>query len=82
MVRKFGILIRSEIDYSDAQAAWTDEQRHIWQYLLKDMPDGVIMDSFEPPMPTKKYYKLKAQIRNKVDRILKERGNKTGINTE
>lgn len=69
----FSSLIKSEIDYINAMAAWTGDQAAIFEMLLSGkLTDTGIMHRLS--MSGSRYYRNKREIRQKIDRILREKG--------
>lgn len=62
-------LLQSEIDFINNQAAWTDEQKQVFSELLRGrFTDEGIKQNLN--IPHVRYYKIKKQIYNKIERII------------
>ena len=68
-MRRLNMLIQREVDAINAAACWTDEQKRLFDHLLSDRySDAGIM--LEMNIASReKYYRLKKQVFEKIDRI-------------
>lgn len=70
---RFDSLIQSDIDLVNDQAAWTEDQKKMFEKLLHSQTtDAGIMQEL-CISNNRRYYQIKGEIRKKIDRILHEK---------
>ena len=71
-VRRLNMLIQREVDAINAAACWTDEQKRLFDYLLTDRYNDTGIMLAMNISSREKYYRLKKQVYEKLDRIKNE----------
>lgn len=67
----YGGLIKADIERLNREAAWTDDQAAVFKLLLDDtLIDEGRMQRLK--LSSSRYYRLKKEIWQKVERILRE----------
>lgn len=72
-MNKFKYMVKSEIDYIIQNANFTDEQYSVFRELIKSdygTTKSDISIYMKLHMSATKFYKIKKEIKNKIDKVL------------